>query len=85
MNILEEIAERTRVRIAEEEAAKPLAQLRKEAEALWEKELAQGVNLLCRRRLESLLQRTLPRPAEGRGDIGFIELCRKKACLISVR
>ena len=45
MNILEEIAERTRVRIAEEEAAKPLAQLRKEAEALWEKELAQGVNL----------------------------------------
>ena len=28
MNILEEIAERTRVRIAEEEAAKPLAQLR---------------------------------------------------------
>lgn len=34
MNILEEIAERTRVRIAEEEAAKPLAQLRKEAEAL---------------------------------------------------
>ena len=45
MNILEEIAERTRARIAEEEAAKPLAQLRKEAEALWEKELAQGVNL----------------------------------------
>ncbi len=43
MNILEEIAERTRVRIAEEEAAKPLAQLRKEADALWEKELAQGV------------------------------------------
>ena len=37
MNILEEIAERTRVRIAEEEAAKPLAQLRKKAEALWEK------------------------------------------------
>ena len=45
MNILEEIAERTRVRIAEEEAAKPLAQLRKEAEVLWEKELAQGINL----------------------------------------
>ena len=45
MNILEKIAERTRVRIAEEEAVKPLAQLRKEAEALWEKELAQGVNL----------------------------------------
>ncbi len=45
MNILEEIAERTRVRIAEEEAVKPLAQLRKKAEGLWEKELAQGVNL----------------------------------------
>ena len=45
MNILEEIAERTRVRIAEEEAAKPLAQLRKEAEALREKEPAESVNL----------------------------------------
>lgn len=45
MNILEEIAERTRVRITEEEAAKPLAQLAQEAEALREKELAQGVNL----------------------------------------
>ena len=45
MNILEEIAERTRVRITEEEAAKPLAQLAQEAEALREKELSQGVNL----------------------------------------
>lgn len=45
MNILEEIAERTRVRITEEEAAKPLAQLVQEAEALREKELSQGVNL----------------------------------------
>ena len=47
MNILEEIAERTRVRIAEEEAAKPLAQLRKEAEALWEKELG-GWRVFCK-------------------------------------
>ncbi len=45
MNILEEIAERTRARITEEEAAKPLAQLAQEAEALREKELSQGVNL----------------------------------------
>lgn len=45
MNILEEIAERTRVRITEEEAAKPLAQLAQEAEALRAKELSQGVNL----------------------------------------
>ncbi len=45
MNILEEIAERTRVRITGEEAARPLAQLAQEAEALREKELSQGVNL----------------------------------------
>lgn len=88
MNILEEIAERTRVRIAEEEAVKPLAQLRKEAEALWKKELAQGVNLPLKPLQEEAGEssaKNSPRPAEGRGDIGFIELCRKKACLISVR
>lgn len=45
MNILEEIAERTKVRITQEEAARPLAQLAQEAEALREKELSQGVNL----------------------------------------
>ena len=89
MNILEEIAERTRVRIAEEEAAKPLAQLRKEAEALWEKELAQGVNLplkpLQEEAVESSAKSSADWPRSCRGDTGFIELCRKKACLISVR
>lgn len=39
MNILEEIAERTRVRIAEEEAVKPLAQLRKRQKVCGKKSL----------------------------------------------
>lgn len=41
MNILDEIAEKTKARIAEEEAAKPLAQLKAEAEELRRQELLQ--------------------------------------------
>ena len=41
MNILDEIAEKTKVRIAEEEAAKPLAQLKAEAEETRRQELLQ--------------------------------------------
>ena len=70
MNILEEIAERTRVRIAEEEAAKPLAQLRKEAEALWEKELAQGVNLPLKPLQEEAGESSAKNSAEAGGRPG---------------
>jgi len=70
MNILEEIAERTRVRIAEEEAAKPLAQLRKEAEALWEKELAQGVNLPLKPLQEEAGESSVKNSAEAGGRPG---------------
>lgn len=42
MNILDEIAEKTKARIAEEEAVKPRAQLKAEAEALRRQELLQG-------------------------------------------
>ena len=70
MNILEEIAERTRVRIAEEEAVKPLAQLRKEAEALWEKELAQGVNLPLKPLQEEAGESSAKDSAEAGGRSG---------------
>lgn len=70
MNILEEIAERTRVRIAEEDAAKPLAQLRKEAEALWEKELAQGVNLPLKPLQEEAGESSAKNSAEAGGRPG---------------
>ena len=70
MNILEEIAERTRVRIAEEEAVKPLAQLRKEAEALWEKELAQGVNLPLKPLQEEAGESSAKNSAEAGGRPG---------------
>lgn len=70
MNILEEIAERTRARIAEEEAAKPLAQLRKEAEALREKELAQGVNVPLKPLQEEAGESSAKNSAEAGGRPG---------------
>lgn len=66
MNILEEIAERTRVRITEEEAAKHLAQLAQEAEALREKELSQGVNLS----LEPLQEDVAKTDAKSSAEVG---------------
>ena len=70
MNILEEIAERTRVRIAEEEAAKPLAQLRKEAEALREKEPAESVNLPLKPLQEEAGESSAKSSAEAGGRPG---------------
>ena len=70
MNILEEIAERTRVRIAEEEAAKPLAQLRKEAEALREKEPAESVNLPLKPLQEEAGESSAKNSAEAGGRPG---------------
>ena len=84
MNILEEIAERTRVRIAEEEAAKPLAQLRKEADALWEKELAQGVNLPLKPLQEEAGESSAKNSAEAGGRPGRYRFYRalQKDCLL---
>ena len=70
MNILEEIAEKTRVRIAEEEAAKPLAQLRKEAEALREKEPAESVNLPLKPLQEEAGESSAKSSAEAGGRPG---------------
>ena len=70
MNILEEIAARTKVRITEEESAKPLAQLEQEARALREKELSQGVNLPLGALQEEALESSAKSPAEAGGKPG---------------